>query len=238
MRPSQQSDVSGGGELSVLRARSCREGVKAEHTTAPHQTLLLLFFQQQMSLCEYVHTETLPHLTTRATLFSLLCERHGVSVAQCAAKTDEVIVTDVCLCVLCLLCCTQLDAWWSMVITMVRRHLMRPQSRDRVRWPSIMGTGVLYLLLLSSCLGQDTEGKVSLSCSSLILSVFLSFLLSYNSQPIQLFSARHQHHKTSGTDSCGVSQHLFDSLLICAMSVNGWRWIEDYFYNHSTMRVS
>ncbi|XP_040924588.1 protocadherin-15-like isoform X6 [Betta splendens] len=43
---------------------------------------------------------------------------------------------------------------------MLRRRLMSPRPWDRVRWPSIMGTGVLYLLLLllpSTCLGQDTE---------------------------------------------------------------------------------
>ncbi|XP_037610814.1 protocadherin-15-like isoform X3 [Sebastes umbrosus] len=46
-----------------------------------------------------------------------------------------------------------------MVVKMVRTHLMGPLSWGRVKWPSIMGTGVLYLLLLSTCLGQDTDGK-------------------------------------------------------------------------------
>ncbi|XP_044193694.1 protocadherin-15-like isoform X1 [Thunnus albacares] len=40
---------------------------------------------------------------------------------------------------------------------MVRMHLMGPLSWGRVKWPGIMGTGVLYLLLLSTCFGQDTE---------------------------------------------------------------------------------
>ncbi|XP_075949847.1 protocadherin-15-like [Anarhichas minor] len=40
---------------------------------------------------------------------------------------------------------------------MVRTHLMGPLSWGRVKCPSIIGTGVLYLLLLSTCLGQDTE---------------------------------------------------------------------------------
>ncbi|XP_035527225.1 protocadherin-15-like [Morone saxatilis] len=44
-----------------------------------------------------------------------------------------------------------------MVVKMVRTHLMGPLSWGQVKWPSIMGTGVLYLLLLSTCLGQDTE---------------------------------------------------------------------------------
>ncbi|XP_034716720.1 protocadherin-15-like isoform X2 [Etheostoma cragini] len=44
-----------------------------------------------------------------------------------------------------------------MVVKMVRTHLMGPPSWGRVKWPSITGTGVLYLLLLSTCLGQDTE---------------------------------------------------------------------------------
>ncbi|XP_036937401.1 protocadherin-15-like isoform X2 [Acanthopagrus latus] len=44
-----------------------------------------------------------------------------------------------------------------MVLKMVRTHLMGPLSWGRVKWPRIMGTGVLYLLLLSTCLGQDTE---------------------------------------------------------------------------------
>nr|XP_019938424.1 PREDICTED: protocadherin-15-like [Paralichthys olivaceus] len=40
---------------------------------------------------------------------------------------------------------------------MVRTRLMGPLSWGRVKWPSAMGTGVFYLLLLSTCLGQDTE---------------------------------------------------------------------------------
>ncbi|XP_056221878.1 protocadherin-15-like isoform X2 [Seriola aureovittata] len=44
-----------------------------------------------------------------------------------------------------------------MVVKMVRTYLMGPPSWSRVKWPSIMGAGVLYLLLLSTCLGQDTE---------------------------------------------------------------------------------
>ncbi|TKS89597.1 Protocadherin-15 Precursor [Collichthys lucidus] len=45
-----------------------------------------------------------------------------------------------------------------MLVKMVRTHLMGPLSQARVKWPSLMGTGVLYLLLLlSTCLGQDAE---------------------------------------------------------------------------------
>ncbi|XP_047183468.1 protocadherin-15-like isoform X2 [Scophthalmus maximus] len=44
-----------------------------------------------------------------------------------------------------------------MVAKMVKKHLMGPLSWGRVKRPSVMGTGVLYLLLLSTCLGQDTE---------------------------------------------------------------------------------
>ncbi|XP_067344943.1 protocadherin-15-like [Channa argus] len=40
---------------------------------------------------------------------------------------------------------------------MVGMHLMRPRLWDRVKWSSVMGTGVLYLLLLSTCVGQDAE---------------------------------------------------------------------------------
>lgn len=68
----------------------------------------------------------------------------------------------------------QLDARWSMVLKMVRTHLMGPLSWGRVKWPSIMGTGVLYLLLLSTCLGQDTEGKGTLQLPLLFHSQFLS----------------------------------------------------------------
>ncbi|XP_023196659.1 protocadherin-15-like isoform X3 [Xiphophorus maculatus] len=44
-----------------------------------------------------------------------------------------------------------------MVVRMVRTRLMGPPSRGRVRWMNVMRTGVLHLLLLSACLGQDTE---------------------------------------------------------------------------------
>ncbi|XP_061564652.1 protocadherin-15-like [Cololabis saira] len=44
-----------------------------------------------------------------------------------------------------------------MVVKMVRMSLMGPLSWSRVRWINVMGTGVLYLLLLSTCRGQDTE---------------------------------------------------------------------------------
>ncbi|XP_029383086.1 protocadherin-15-like [Echeneis naucrates] len=40
---------------------------------------------------------------------------------------------------------------------MVRMNLMGPLSWSRVKWPSIKQAGVLCLLLLSTCLGQDTE---------------------------------------------------------------------------------
>uniref|UniRef100_A0AAQ6ANT5 Protocadherin-15 n=1 Tax=Amphiprion ocellaris TaxID=80972 RepID=A0AAQ6ANT5_AMPOC len=44
-----------------------------------------------------------------------------------------------------------------MVVKMVRMRLMGLLSWDRVKWPNVMGAGVLCLLLLSTCLGQDTE---------------------------------------------------------------------------------
>lgn len=87
------------------------------------------------------------------------------NVVYCAAK-NEVSDCDwpVFMCS-CLFLSTQLDAWWSMVVKMVRMQLMGPLSWGRVKWPGIMGTGVLYLLLLSTCFGQDTEGKRSLYLS-------------------------------------------------------------------------
>lgn len=55
----------------------------------------------------------------------------------------------------------QLDAQWSVVVKMARRHLTRWLTQPRVRWPCFLGMGLFYLLLvmLSTCLGQDTEGK-------------------------------------------------------------------------------
>ncbi|KAM6897023.1 protocadherin-15-like [Xenentodon cancila] len=44
-----------------------------------------------------------------------------------------------------------------MVVKMVRMRLMGLLSWGWVRWINVMGTGVLYLLLLSTCRGQDTE---------------------------------------------------------------------------------
>ncbi|KAM7370799.1 hypothetical protein PAMP_010319 [Pampus punctatissimus] len=43
-------------------------------------------------------------------------------------------------------------------------HLMGPLPWGQVKWSVIMGTGVLYLLLLSTCFGQDTEGKKPTEC--------------------------------------------------------------------------
>ncbi|XP_029697886.1 protocadherin-15-like isoform X3 [Takifugu rubripes] len=40
---------------------------------------------------------------------------------------------------------------------MARRHLAGRLTPPRVRWPCSLGIGILYLLLLSACLGQDTE---------------------------------------------------------------------------------
>uniref|UniRef100_A0A3B3DZX9 Protocadherin-15 n=1 Tax=Oryzias melastigma TaxID=30732 RepID=A0A3B3DZX9_ORYME len=41
---------------------------------------------------------------------------------------------------------------------MVKERLMGPQSRGQVRWMNLTGAGVLYLLLLlSACVGQETE---------------------------------------------------------------------------------
>lgn len=70
-----------------------------------------------------------------------------------------------------------------MVVKIVRMRLMEPLSWGRVKWQSVMGTGVLYLLLLllSTSLGQDTEGKEGLSVSpptSLLRLFVLFFLLS------------------------------------------------------------
>ncbi|KAM3838367.1 protocadherin-15-like [Diretmus argenteus] len=44
-----------------------------------------------------------------------------------------------------------------MVMKMVGVCSMGPLSWGRFKWPGITGIGVLYLLLLSTCLGQDTE---------------------------------------------------------------------------------
>ncbi|KAM4525021.1 protocadherin-15-like [Odontesthes bonariensis] len=44
-----------------------------------------------------------------------------------------------------------------MVVKMVRTHLLGPLTWGQVRWMNVIRTGALYLLLLSSCLGQDTE---------------------------------------------------------------------------------
>lgn len=87
-----------------------------------------------------------------------------------------VIVTDPCLCVAVSFSSLQLDARWKVVVKMVRMCLMGPLSWGRVKWPSIMGTGLLFLLLLSACRGQDTEGEgISklLSLASLCYSVSL-----------------------------------------------------------------
>uniref|UniRef100_A0AAV2LE57 Uncharacterized protein n=1 Tax=Knipowitschia caucasica TaxID=637954 RepID=A0AAV2LE57_KNICA len=40
---------------------------------------------------------------------------------------------------------------------MVQAQLQGPQSRGRGKCQTIVGAGVLYLLLLSTCLGQDSE---------------------------------------------------------------------------------
>ncbi|XP_056286606.1 protocadherin-15-like [Pseudoliparis swirei] len=44
-----------------------------------------------------------------------------------------------------------------MAVKMVRTHFPGPPSWGRVKCPSVIGTGVLHLLLLSTCLGQDME---------------------------------------------------------------------------------
>ncbi|XP_037546821.1 protocadherin-15 [Nematolebias whitei] len=44
-----------------------------------------------------------------------------------------------------------------MVVKMVRMCLMEPLSWGQIKWLNVMRTGVLHLLLLSTCLGQDTE---------------------------------------------------------------------------------
>ncbi|XP_068611043.1 protocadherin-15-like [Brachionichthys hirsutus] len=44
-----------------------------------------------------------------------------------------------------------------MVVKMVKTHSMGPLSWGRIKRSSVMGTGVLFLLLLSMCFGQDTE---------------------------------------------------------------------------------
>ncbi|TNN38798.1 hypothetical protein EYF80_051039 [Liparis tanakae] len=44
-----------------------------------------------------------------------------------------------------------------MVVKMLRTRLTGPSPCGRVKRPSVMGAGVLYLLLLSTCLGQDPE---------------------------------------------------------------------------------
>lgn len=66
-----------------------------------------------------------------------------------------------CLWCLCLsLFSLQLDARWNTVVKMVGDHLTRQPAWPQVRWPSPLGTLFLsLLLLLSTCLSQDTEGK-------------------------------------------------------------------------------
>ncbi|XP_026018848.1 protocadherin-15-like isoform X2 [Astatotilapia calliptera] len=44
-----------------------------------------------------------------------------------------------------------------MVVKMVRMRLTGPLSWGWCKWSSVTGMGVLYLLMLSTCLGQDTE---------------------------------------------------------------------------------
>ncbi|XP_078793598.1 protocadherin-15 isoform X3 [Oryzias latipes] len=44
-----------------------------------------------------------------------------------------------------------------MVVKMVKVRLMGPQSWGQVRWMNLTGVGVLYLLLLSTCVGQEAE---------------------------------------------------------------------------------
>lgn len=50
-----------------------------------------------------------------------------------------------------------LGALRGAVLKMVRTLLMGPQSRGRVKWQRIIGAGVLYALLLSTCLGQESQ---------------------------------------------------------------------------------
>lgn len=88
-------------------------------------------------------------------------------------KVNQLIGTN---CLLCLSLFAQLDAWWSMVVKMVRMRLTGPLSWGWCKWSSVTGMGVLYLLMLSTCLGQDTEGKASFSLHVLITVLPLHFV--------------------------------------------------------------
>lgn len=88
-------------------------------------------------------------------------------------KVNQLIGTN---CLLCLSLFAQLDAWWSMVVKMVRMRLTGPLSWGWCKWSSVTGMGVLYLLMLSTCLGQDTEGKASFSLHDLITFLPLHFV--------------------------------------------------------------
>lgn len=132
-------------------------------------------------------------------------------------------VTDLCLCAVSFLF-LQVVACWNVVVKMVRTHLMGPLSQSWVKWPSTMGTQLLYLLLLlSTCLGQDTEGKGFLRTSPLLhclthsACVFL-VCLSWGSD-IRIVFIKFM---TGWAFQAAVSQQEFpDSLFMCNIT----RWL-------------
>lgn len=134
-------------------------------------------------------------------------------------------VTDLCLCAVSFLF-LQVVACWNMVVKMVRTHLMGPMSQSWVKWPSIMGTRLLYLLLLlllSTCLGQDTEGKGFLRTCPLLLGltqwVWVFWVCLSLGSDIRIVFVKFM---TGWASQAAVSRQEFpDSLFMCNIT----RWL-------------
>lgn len=136
---------------------SLRPWVRVKHYIKATPTIYLNFF---FSIFQWVRPPD---------VFMLLLSM--LHTAQ--LKVNQLIGTN---CLLCLSLFAQLDAWWSMVVKMVRMRLTGPLSWGWCKWSSVTGMGVLYLLMLSTCLGQDTEGKASFSLHDLITVLPLHFV--------------------------------------------------------------
>lgn len=134
-------------------------------------------------------------------------------------KVNQLIGTN---CLLCLSLFAQLDAWWSMVVKMVRMRLTGPLSWGWCKWSSVTGMGVLYLLMLSTCLGQDTEGKASFSLHVLITVLPLHF--------VSLFCLMCliQSALISALCMTFLSQGLFESRLILGSKVQDFLFFHDF----------